>query len=148
MDWKPLHQKMLFVQRFCRALSGVLSALSDRLSPENGSSGTSIFTSQQIIFNKFVVVSLTWLCLIAINSRFKHGKVCSMLNFCSHTIFDYSMQITSTIPDLHHISEGFLVWYISFINQLQPRKPCRRARSLINFLELFLDFIYYFSDCT
>ena len=42
----------------------------DKLTPESGSSGGSIFTSLQMSFNNFAVVSLTWLCLILINRPF------------------------------------------------------------------------------
>ena len=39
--------------RSTRALPRILAVLSDKLSPESGSSGGSIFTLLQIIFNKF-----------------------------------------------------------------------------------------------
>ena len=73
---------MPFVQRskilmpqIYSALSGILAVLSDKLSPEIGSSGGSSFTALQIIFNKFGVVSLTWLYLTVINPPFLHDKV-------------------------------------------------------------------------
>ena len=62
----------------------MLPVLSDKLSPESGSSGVSVFTSVHMIFNKFVVVPVTWLCHMVINPPFLHDKVCT-LNFCPHT---------------------------------------------------------------
>ena len=38
-------------------------------------------------FNKFAVVSLSWLSLMVMNLLFLHGKVCPTLNFCPHTQF-------------------------------------------------------------
>ena len=56
--------------RSTRAVSWIQVVLSDKLTPESGSSGGSIFTSLQMSFNNFAVVSLTWLCLILINRPF------------------------------------------------------------------------------
>ena len=81
--------------RSTRALPRILAVLSDKLSPESGSSGGSIFTLLQIIFNKFAVVPLTWLYLLVINPSFLHDKVCSVLNFSLQTIFSNLMQIPS-----------------------------------------------------
>ena len=51
----PAIQNLLTL-RSTRALRCILAV---RLSPESGNSGYSIFTSIQIIFNKFAMVSLT-----------------------------------------------------------------------------------------
>ena len=56
--------------RSTRAVSWIQAVLSDKLTPESGNSGGSLFTSLQMSFNNFAVVSLTWLCLILINRPF------------------------------------------------------------------------------
>ena len=64
-----------------------MAVLFQKLSVENRSTNSSIFTSLQIIFSKCVVFCLTSPFLMVINPLFLHEKVCSTLDFCLNIKF-------------------------------------------------------------
>ena len=148
MYWKLLRQKTSFAKRSkillysrsAHALSCILLVLSDKLSPESGSSGASIFTSLLMIFNKFAVMYLTWLCLMVINPPFLHDKACSKLIFCPHSQFSGSRCKC-------HLYLILIVSPISYIlhepGTTKKKESYRGPRSLINFIEFFLHSIFW-----